>query len=42
MNNIYIKKQLDNRSLKVKRRPGNSKAYRIEAAKEILRKKQKN
>ncbi|GLD95707.1 hypothetical protein PINS_up004385 [Pythium insidiosum] len=33
-----VERQLDMRSLKVKRRPGNSKAYRIEAANEILKK----
>lgn len=36
-----IEKQLDKRSLKVKRRPGNAKAYRIDAAAEILNKRQK-
>ncbi|DBA03985.1 TPA: hypothetical protein N0F65_010638 [Lagenidium giganteum] len=36
-----VEKQLDKRSLKVKRRPGNSKAYRIDAAQEILNKRQK-
>uniref|UniRef100_K3X3I1 Phosphoribosyl-AMP cyclohydrolase domain-containing protein n=1 Tax=Globisporangium ultimum (strain ATCC 200006 / CBS 805.95 / DAOM BR144) TaxID=431595 RepID=K3X3I1_GLOUD len=34
-----VEKYLDKRALKVKRRPGNSKAYRIEAAAEILKKK---
>ncbi|KAJ0408087.1 hypothetical protein ATCC90586_006058 [Pythium insidiosum] len=33
-----VERQLDMRSLKVKRRPGNSKAYRIDAANEILKK----
>ncbi|TMW69837.1 hypothetical protein Poli38472_001993 [Pythium oligandrum] len=36
-----IEKFLDMRSLKVKRRPGNSKAYRIDAANEILKKQKK-
>ncbi|KAF1327810.1 Phosphoribosyl-atp diphosphatase, partial [Globisporangium splendens] len=34
-----VEKYLDKRALKVKRRPGNSKAYRIVAAAEILKKK---
>jgi hypothetical protein len=31
-----LQKMLDKRALKVKRRPGNSKAYRISAANKIL------
>lgn len=31
-----MQRMLDKRALKVKRRPGNAKAYRIEAAAEIL------
>ncbi len=34
-----IEAHLDRRALKLKRRPGNSKAYRIKAAAEVLEKK---
>lgn len=37
---MYAQRVLDKRALKVTRRPGNSKAYRIDAAAAILGKKE--